>query len=186
MKKISTDTALLVIDVQERFVPVIDGVEMMTLNIKKCIKAAKLFDMRVSYSEQYPKGLGRTVPTLLNELDGAQYFEKATFSCFGEADFCEYIEEENISSLLIVGIETHVCVFQTALDALERGIEVFVALDAVASRQALDKNCALKNLETQGAVLSTFECLFMQLVKSSQHKKFRDLSSILKLNVDAG
>ena len=180
MKKLSAKTALLVIDVQERFIPTINRVDEMSLNILKCIEAAKLFSMPLLYSEQYPQGLGSTVEDLRCELGDAKRFEKSTFSCFGEADFCDYLQQEKIESLLIVGIEAHVCVYQTALDALERGLEVFIAADAVSSRKEFDAQVALQDLSSQGAQLSTFEMLFLQLLGSSKHPLFKGMSNILK------
>ena len=160
--------------------PTISRVEEMCLNISKCIAAAKLFSMPLIYSEQYPQGVGPTVEELLCELKDAKRFEKSAFSCFGESDFSEYIKQQKIDSLLIVGIEAHVCVYQTALDALGKDIDVFIAADAVSSSKELDAQVALENLREQGAVISTFESLFLQMLGSSKHPLFKSMSSILK------
>ena len=183
MNKISRKTAFCLIDVQERFIPTIHRVEEMCFTIKKSIAASKLFEMPLLYSEQYPKGLGSTVSLLLQDLNEARRFEKSSFSCFGESAFCEYLGKKKINSLLLCGIEAHVCVYQTALDALERGMEVFVVEDAVSSRNPLDLSSALTNLRREGAVVSTFECLFMQFLGSCKDPLFKEMSAILKMSM---
>lgn len=181
MNYIDQDTALLIIDIQDKLVPAIHEKELMQLNALKCIKAASLIEMPTAYTEQYPKGLGQTVAELRADLDGVPVFEKTDFSCCGSDELMQYFEKLKIKKVLLVGIEAHVCVFQTARDLIGKGFEVIVAADAVSSRKSADRDWAFKNLADMGVSISTFECLFMEYLKGSKHPMFRDMSSILKL-----
>ena len=181
MNFIDEHTALLVIDIQEKLVPAIHEKESMQLNALKCIKAASLIEMPLVYTEQYPKGLGGTVAELMADLDDVPVFEKTDFSCCASDGLMKYFEKLKIRKVLLVGIEAHVCVFQTARDLIEKGFEVIVVADAVSSRKPVDRDWAFKNLVEVGASISTFECLFMEYLKGSKHPMFRDMSSILKL-----
>ena len=181
MKFIDENTALLVIDIQEKLVPAIQGKEEMLKNALKCIKAARLIGLPLVYTEQYPKGLGITVAELRLDLDDAPVFEKTDFSCMGSEGLQKFLKSNKVKKVLLAGIETHVCVFQTARDLIAEGYEVLVAADAVASRNDFDKKWALKNLREMGAAVSTFECFFMEYLKGSRHPKFKEMSAILKL-----
>ncbi|MCM8542716.1 MAG: isochorismatase family protein [Lentisphaeraceae bacterium] len=181
MKFIDENTALLVIDVQERLVPAIYEKETMLLNTLKCIKASALIGIPLFYTEQYPKGLGITVAELRKDLDDAAVFEKTDFSCCASQGLMKQLKKNKVKKVLLCGIEAHVCVFQTAKDLLEKDFEVIVVADAVSSRQSVDKEWALKNLSQMGATVSTFECLFMEYLKGSKHSMFKEMSAILKL-----
>lgn len=181
MNYIDSSTALLVIDVQEKLLPAIYEKETMLLNAQKCIKAAKILDLPLLYTEQYPKGLGITVAELRADLDDAPVFEKTDFSCLGSEGLKKFLKSRKVKKVLLAGIEAHVCVFQTAKDLLHEGYEVLVAADAVSSRKELDRKWALKNLREMGASVSTFECFFMEYLKGSRHPLFKEISAVLKL-----
>jgi len=181
MNFIDSNTALLVIDVQEKLVPSISEKEEMLLNTLKCIKAAKLIGLPLVYTEQYPKGLGITVAELRGDLDDAPVFEKTDFSCLASDGLKNFLKKNKVKKVLLVGIEAHICVFQTARDLIAAGYEVLVVADAVSSRKDFDKKWALKNLREMGTAVSTFECFFMEYLKGSKHPLFREMSAILKL-----
>ncbi|MDP7204368.1 MAG: isochorismatase family protein, partial [Pirellulaceae bacterium] len=132
------DTALLVVDVQERLLPLIDGMEKMVWNIRRLIDAAGVLGMPVVATEQYPKGLGATAPLLAERL--GEIPEKRRFSCGQMTEVVEPWTDSGIDKILVAGIEAHVCIQQTALDLLAQGFSVFVAADAVSSRHAEDRD----------------------------------------------
>ena len=175
---ISEETTLVVIDIQEKLLPAIRKSASMLLNVKKSILAAKALKLPVICTEQYPKGLGHTVDELSVALKGVPVFEKTSFSCCGSEAFMNSLQSKKV---LLVGIEAHVCVYQTACDLLAKGFEVVIAEDAVSSRQKLDCQRALLNLEKKGVFISTFESLFMNLLKDSKHPSFKEVSAILKM-----
>ena len=181
MNFIDEKTALLVIDVQEKLIPAIHEKDDLLLNVLKCIKAANILEMPVVYTEQYPKGLGITVAEIREDLDDAPVYEKTDFSCCGSKGLLKFFKQSKIEKVLLVGIEAHVCVYQTAKDLLAKDLEVLLAADAVSSRKALDRDWALENMKEMGVSISTFECLFMEYLKGSKHPKFKEISGVLKL-----
>jgi nicotinamidase-related amidase len=175
---ISEDTTLVVVDIQEKLVSSIHKADEMILNAKKCILAAKVMGMPIVYTEQYPKGLGHTVSNLQEHLTDVPVFEKTSFSCCGDREFLNILKNKTV---LLVGIEAHVCIYQTACDLMDNGYEVLIAEDAVSSRKEIDYRRAMSNLEKKGVFISTFECLFMKLLRDSKHPSFKDVSAVLKL-----
>ncbi|KAI6233865.1 RasGEF domain-containing protein [Aphelenchoides fujianensis] len=170
-------TALLVCDLQGRFRDAIIHFPEIVKVAKRMIDGAKLMDMQVLASEQYPKGLGKLVPELGIHETKVPVFEKLHFSmCI--PDLCKELKPE-IKSILICGIEAHVCVYQSVLDFLDKGYAVQVVVDATSSRAAPDRFFGFKQMERAGAVLTTSECALMGLLGGSEHPKFRDIQKII-------
>src|SRR5262245_9582574 len=134
------DTSLLVIDMQEKLVPKIHGADAVVRNVSFLIDGARLLGLPVQATEQYPKGLGPTVAALRDRLPERP--DKVGFSCCAVPSVVESLQEAARPKVLLAGIETHVCVQQTALDLLNRGFRVYVAADAVGSRYPLDHELA--------------------------------------------
>src|SRR5262249_14255723 len=149
------DTGLLVIDVQEKLMVKIPGADALVRNIAFLIDGAKLLGVPVQATEQYPKGLGPTLPELAKRLPERP--EKLAFSCCAVPEVVENFRRAARPKVLLAGIESHVCVQQTALDLLAHDFRVYVAADAVASRFATDHELALRRLERAGAILITSE-----------------------------
>ncbi|MFI5237713.1 MAG: isochorismatase family protein, partial [Ignavibacteriales bacterium] len=126
-------TALLIIDIQERILPVISNYQRVVENTTKLIKGFKVLSLPIYFTEQYPKGLGSTLPEILNELGDLKPFNKMSFSCSGAADLFEEFKKKKLSQIVVCGIESHVCVQQTVLDLIENGFQVNLAADAVSS-----------------------------------------------------
>ena len=181
MHFLTKNTALLVIDVQEKLTPAIYEKDRMLLNTLKCIKGARLLDLPVVCTEQYPKGLGNTVAGIREALGEVPVYEKTAFSSCGSEGLLKFFKKQKVKRVLLCGIEAHVCVFQTAVELMKKDFEVIIAADAVSSRKAVDAEQALKNLEKMGATISTFECLFMAFIKDAKHPSFKEMSAVLKL-----
>ncbi|KAK2079499.1 hypothetical protein QBZ16_001893 [Prototheca wickerhamii] len=175
------DTALFVCDVQERFRPVIHNFKAMADTTARVVRAAKIMGLPIIVTEQYPKGLGHTAQEIAELLPSdALIVEKTKFSMVVDdvADFLR--KRDDIKRVILVGIETHVCVLQTALDLVERGIEVHVLTDGVSSRTVLDRQTALHRLTQVGVFLSTSESILFQLMGNTTYSKFREVSALFK------
>nr|CDP96096.1 BMA-MARB-1, isoform a [Brugia malayi] len=176
------NSALLVCDMQEKFS--VKYFEEIVQISKRLIVAAKLLDMKIIATEQYPKGLGHTVSELDLNKHNIPVFEKKKFSmCVPSVTKML----ESSQSVILCGLETHVCVLHTALDMLEKGIAVHVIADAVSSRSQTDRMFGLRQMEVAGAILTTSECVILGLLGGADHPKFRDVQKIiLELAPDTG
>jgi nicotinamidase-related amidase len=173
-------TALLIIDIQERILPVIHNHQNVVQNTLKLIKGFKVMNLPIYYTEQYPKGLGATSSELKNELADAVYFDKMSFSCFGAGELFDRFKEGNHSQIVVAGVETHVCVQQTVLDLLENNFQVNVAADAVSSRRKTDYKFALERIRHHGAEITTHESVLFELLNVCSTDTFKQVSKIVK------
>jgi nicotinamidase-related amidase len=174
----AADTALLVIDVQEKLVPAIAGAAPMVRNIGFLVDAAGLLGMPVQATEQYPKGLGPTVPELASRLPYRP--DKVAFSSCAVGSVVEALHREARPKVVLAGIETHVCVLHTALDLLALDFRVFLPVDAVGARFRLDHDVALRRLEQAGAVLTTTEGCLFEWVGGAGHPHFKAISRLVQ------
>jgi nicotinamidase-related amidase len=169
-------TLLAVIDVQERLLAAIPDADRVVTRCERLAQAADLLDVRCVLTEQYPQGLGPTPAGLATRLPAAS--TKMSFSCCGCAPFAAALAPD-VASVVLAGLETHVCVAQTALDLLARGLAVFVAVDAVASRHHLDHDVALRRLEGAGAVPTTSEAVLFEWCRSAEHPRFKEVRTLV-------
>lgn len=172
------DTALLVVDVQEKLVPSIRDHQRVVWNIRRLIDGAKLLGLPVAATEQYPKGLGRTVPELADRLGDVP--SKLAFSCGGCAQVFEDLQSRGVFKLLVCGIEAHVCVEQTVLDLLANGWRVYVAVDAVGSRHKIDYRTALARMDSSGATLTTTEAALFEWCEKAGTPEFKEISRLVR------
>ena len=173
------DTALLVVDVQQKLVPLIDGAGRMVWNIGRLIDAAAVLGVPVFATEQYPRGLGPTVPELASRLEG-DVPEKLAFSCGGCAELVEGLRGRALNKVLVCGIETHVCVQQTVFDLLADGWRVYLPVDAVGSRYRLDYETALRRMDSAGVALTTTEAAMFEWCAASGTPEFKAISELVK------
>jgi len=173
------NTALVVIDLQEKFLPVIHNIKEVISNAEKVIKIFKILKMPIMITEQYPKGLGKTVESISNLIE-TEPIGKISFSCFGEERFLKIIGKFDIENLVLVGIESHVCVLNTAIDAVKRGYVPYVVVDATSSRKKIDYETSLKRMVQEDIYLTTTEILFYRLLEKAGTPEFREISKIIK------
>ena len=176
----STKAMLLIIDVQEAF---LEPVKKMKSLVKRCCvlaQAANILALPIVVTEQYPKGLGHTAESLAAVLGNHTLLEKTSFSCMAEPQAQEAIMATQKEQVIIAGVETHVCVLQTALDLLAAGKEVFVVDDAVSSRDSNDRQAALARMAQAGAVITTAEAVLMELIGGSRHEHFKAIQNLIK------
>lgn len=174
------NTALLVIDVQEKLFPVMHDKQTLLEKVRRIIQGVQILDMPVILTEQYPKGLGTTVDELIQVLDTYSPIEKKVFGCCADAGFVEVLEQTKGDNILVSGIEAHVCVYQTVVQLLERGYHVEVVADAVDSRFPLDKRTALQKVRDLGGLLTTVEMVLFELQQIAQGEQFKALSRLIK------
>lgn len=172
------DTALLVVDVQERLLPAIANHAQVVWNVRRLVDGAKTLGLAVAATEQYPKGLGSTVSELAERLP--QRPSKLTFSCAGCSVIFQDWKERGIYKLLVSGIETHVCVLQTVLDLLADGWRVYVAVDAVGARRPIDHETALRRMESSGATLTTTEASLFEWCQTAERPEFKQISRLVR------
>jgi nicotinamidase-related amidase len=174
--------ALIVVDIQEKLLPPIFQKEELVRNAKLLIRAAALLKIPALMSTQYAKGLGQTVPEIASLLPETEAIDKDQFSCFGSDAFCTLLKRlpGKRNSLLLCGMESHICVTQTALGALREGYLVHVASDAVSSRTEWNWKIGLERMRAAGAVTSSSEMMIYELMRSSSSPAFKELLPHLK------
>ncbi|TVQ22876.1 MAG: isochorismatase family protein [Spirochaetaceae bacterium] len=170
----------LVIDVQERLVPVMHQSEPFLLKLEILMKGMTLLGVPFCMSEQYPRGLGPTVEPISTAAPGITPMEKMEFSCMANEAIRSRLLEEDDRTILVAGIEAHVCVLQTVLDALREGLSVVVCADAVTSRRPYDAERALDQMRQFGAVVGTVESVLFELCSISGTDQFRELSRLVR------
>ncbi len=173
------NTALIVIDVQEKLVKAIPDIDSCLVNIGKMIDCFRVLKMKFYITEQSPNKLGATVNNLKLE-DNCIRHAKVSFSCIECTKIINELKNKNIFNVLICGIETHVCVLQSSLDLLRAGFQVYIISDAVKSRKENDNLVALKRLSTSGGIITTTETLIFELCKTSKRPEFKPISEIIK------
>ena len=171
---------LVVVDVQGKLAQLMTGKETLFKNIKILIQAAKTLEIPILWCQQVSKALGPTVPDIAELLAGAEPIDKASFSCAGHEPFNTKLEALGRKQILLCGIETHVCIYQTARDLLVRGLEVTVVADAVSSRTADNKRIALTRLAAEGAAIASTEMVLFELLRTAQHPKFKPIAKLVK------
>ena len=172
------DAALLVVDVQEKLLPAIQDGQRVVWNIRRLIDGARALGVAVGATEQYPRGLGPTVSPLTERLRDIP--EKLSFSCIVCDDVFADWQRQGRYKILVVGIETHVCVQQTVLDLLASGFQVYVALDAVGSRFPLDREVACRRMDSAGATLTTTEAALFEWCEVAGTPEFKIISALVR------
>ncbi len=177
------DTALLVVDVQERLIGAIAEGRRVAWNVRRLIDGAKTLGLPVAATEQYPKGLGPTLPELAERL--GEIPSKLAFSCGGCPAIFDDWDKRGIAKILVAGIEAHVCVQQTVLDLLAAGWRLYVAADAVGSRFEIDCHIALRRMDSAGATLTTTEAALFEWCEAAGTPEFKRISQLVQEEMTA-
>jgi hypothetical protein len=170
----------LLIDVQEKLVPAMAQADLLLNNCEKLLFGLEKLNIPLLVSEQYPKGLGFTHPSFGNFKARAQVFEKTCFSCMEIPDFESALTDQQKTQVLVFGVETHVCVLQTVFQLIDKGYEVFVAFDAVASRVEKNRDLALERMAKKGAQLVSTESVFFEIMRNTAAPEFKDISRLVR------
>lgn len=174
------ETALLIIDIQEKIFRVMLNPEIVIQNTIKLIEGFKILDSPIFATEQYPKGLGETETRIKEALKNVVPIQKMTFSCYGAGDLFEILNYRKIKRVVVAGIESHVCVQQTALDLLANDFQVSLAADACSSRKEVDYSMALERMRKAGVIVTTTEAILFELLNVCGTEEFKKISKIVK------
>ena len=175
------DCALAVIDIQEKLLPPIYEKERLVRNSQLLVRLANILSLPVIVSTQYAKGLGQTIAEISSLLPEAKTVDKLEFGCFGNGEYCSTVAGlANRTTLLLCGMESHICVMQTALGALNQGLNVHVAADAVSSRTELNWKLGLNRVQAAGTVISSTEMMIYELLGKSGTTEFKEMLKYLK------
>ena len=177
------ESALVVIDVQEKLMVKIPSAQALTRNIAFLLDVSQLLAVATVCTEQYPKGLGPTVAELAQRLPTRP--EKVAFSSCAAPGLLDGFREQGRAKIVLTGIETHVCVLHTAFDLLAAGFQVYLAVDAISSRYAVDHDIALRRLEKAGATLTTVETCAFEWMGGSHHPQFKAVSALVQTRMNA-
>ncbi len=177
-----TQTAVVIVDLQERLFGAMDPEqrEAAVRNVKILAAAARRLGIPLAVTEQYPKGLGHTLPEVREAVGPVEPLSKVTFSCCGLSGFAEGLRSQGVRAVVLAGLETHVCVLLTALDLLAEGFAVHVPADATVSRARRNWKVALALLRAEGVVVTTTETVVFQLLRQADTDDFRALAPFLK------
>lgn len=179
--RLSIDNSLLlVVDVQGKLARMMDQSESVIGQLSILIEGCRLLGLPVVWAEQLPDKLGTTVPELAERLEGLQPFVKSSFGCCGDTSLYQAIKNSGRRQILLCGIETHVCVWQTAAVLLRDEYQVHLIADAVSSRAAKNREIGIQRIAGAGAVISCTEMALFELMEDAKHPKFREVTRLLK------
>lgn len=174
------NTALVLIDIQEKLTAVMSQREELIQNLQILIQGAQILDIPIHWVEQYPQGLGPTVPEIAELLKGLSPLSKISFSACGQKGFMDQLKAGNRQSILVAGIECHVCVYQTTCDLLKAGYHVEVVLDATSSRSLPNKQIGADKILRMGAELTSVETVLFELLQASGTPQFKQISRLMR------
>ena len=174
------NSLLIIIDIQEKLLNAAKDKDCAE-KAAKLAKAASILSIPVIISEQYPKGLGNTVPEIYDNLPKNTFFqEKASFSLLKEEGFTDRLKSYGRKHIILCGIETHICVYQTATDLINAGYEVTIVKDACSSRNKYECDCGIEKMKTAGAQISCLEIVLFEWLKGAKHPKFKEVQALIK------
>ena len=174
------DCCLVVVDVQGKLAQLMYEKQVLFKNIKILIKAAKILDTPILWCQQCPDALGPTLPEIAQLLTENEPIDKSAFSCCGAEQFNIKLNKTKRQQIILCGIETHVCVYQTAVDLLRKGFSVDLIADAVSSRTAENKQLGISRITAEGVNISCTEMALFELLRTAEHSQFRQIAKLIK------
>ncbi|HAH23355.1 MAG TPA: hydrolase [Prolixibacteraceae bacterium] len=180
MRILKENTIGLVIDIQERLVPVMEESELFIENCTKLIQGLQILGLPLLVTQQYTKGLGETIAPIASVINDFQYIEKKDFSCFGEPTVAEKLALSGAKNVIICGIESHVCVLQTAIDLKEAGYVPVVVMDCVSSRSFDNMDLASERFRYEGIMMTSLESILFELTRTASSPEFKEISKLVK------
>ena len=171
---------LVLVDIQEKLLKVMWKKDELVLNISKLIKAFKIMEIPILLTEQYPRGMGKTDKSISELVKETEAIEKICFSCMGKDEFSKRIKSSGKDQVVLCGIESHICVLQTALDLLHQGYFVYIPYDGTSSRKESDYKNALNRMQKDGVVIGSVESAIFELLKVADSPAFRKILDIIK------
>lgn len=180
MRILQENTAAVIIDIQEKLLPHIHDWENILRNCIKLVEGLQILSVPIIVTQQYTRGLGNTVPAIIQKFPEFSYIEKLSFSCCEEPLFSAMISNLGKQNIILCGIESHVCVLQTCIDLLEAGMNPVVVEDCISSRKSNDKKVAIDRMRQEGASITTVESILFELTRLAGNGIFKRISGIVK------
>jgi nicotinamidase-related amidase len=180
MRITKENTSTVIIDIQERLFPHMYNREELEHNVQILMKGLKLLNIPILITEQYSKGLGKTIPTISENKGNIEPIEKISFSCCDESRFLKELNMLNKKFVILAGIETHVCVLQTVLDLIDSGFNPVLVEDCVSSRKKNDKKIAVERIRSEGGIITTYESILLELCRVAGTETFKQISGLIK------
>ncbi len=174
------NSLVLLIDFQERFVPVLHKNDETVKNIKLLLAGANVYNLPIIVTEQVPEKLGPTIPDFKEYLSKAKFFYKKTMSCCGQIGFVDELKKREIKRIAVCGIEAHVCVLQTCLDLIHNGFQVHLASDAITTRIPHNKEVAIEKMKNAGVIVSSVETILFEMAYTAGTEEFKQLQQLFK------
>ena len=174
------ESAVMIIDMQDRLFPHMAGKDALLNNIQRLIRGMQILDIPIILTEQYSKGLGKTILPVKDLINDVEPVEKISFSCCDEGRVMNALHQLNRKFIIIAGIETHVCVLQTVLDLIGLGYTPVVVADCISSRKETDKNIAIERIKSEGALITSTESILLELCRRAGNEKFKAISALIK------
>ncbi|MBV1841989.1 MULTISPECIES: hydrolase [Photobacterium] len=174
------DTALVIVDVQGKLAQIMDNKDALFHSLETMVKGAKILELPIIWVEQLPDKLGPTIPQISDHLHELQPIAKNSFSCYRDEQFVKALKDTGCKNVLVMGIEAHICVYQTVRQLLDAGYHVEIVRDAVSSRNGENRELALTKLQQAGAVLTCTEMVLFELQEVAQGERFKQILNIIK------
>lgn len=174
------NTLVIIIDIQEKLLNAVFNKNTLTKNASILAKVFNRLEIPIIITEQYPKGLGNTIPEIKTELTNAHYIEKVDFSALNKPELIKLLRKYRKKHIIIFGIETHICVYQTVTDLLNKNLKVTVIKNACGSRSEEEYTSALNCMLQSGAQIKTAEMVLFELLKTSTHRNFKEIQALIK------
>lgn len=180
MRILAEESMALLVDIQEKLVPVVKDREACVRNITLLLEGFKLLQIPFLVTQQYTRGLGMTIPEVKDRVDNFQYLEKISFSCYEDSRIKEEIDKLQKKNIILCGAEAHICVQQTAIDLRAAGYNVIAVTNCIGSRKTEDKEAALKRYEYEGIIAATYESILFELTRKAGSDTFKAISALIK------
>ena len=180
MRILANDTIAMVVDFQERLMPVIAQKEELEKRVNILIKGLKTLEIPTFVTQQYTKGIGMTIPSIIESMGSDEYMDKITFSCYDDEAIKTRIEESGCKNVIICGIESHICILQTCIDLKAAGYNPILVVDCIGSRKLSDKEVALMRAQSEGVTLTTSESILFELTRRAGSDQFKTISKLIK------
>ncbi len=174
------NTVALIIDEQEKLMPVIHEAASVLRNTRILVEGLNILKVPFLITQQYTKGMGMTVEPLLESAGTREYLEKRTFSCWDTEEIRRAVESSGKKQVLLAGVEAHICLLQTAIDLVDAGYDVFVVENCISSRKQCDKDIAVKRMMQAGVQVTSYESILFELMRTSAHPDFKAVSKLIK------
>ena len=180
MRITKENTTALFIDFQEKLFPAMNEKETLLKNAKMLVEGLAILGIPTAFTQQYTKGLGETIEELRSLVPGFAAIEKSDFSCFGADEYTDFLQQHQCKTIILCGIEAHVCVLQTAIDLKEAGFHPVVVIDCISSRNASSKESAIDRFRFENIMTATCESILFELTRSAKAPEFKAISKLVK------